>query len=174
MTVGSDHYLVNAKNLFLYGKINANEPRENITDCSVELIQSPVYNRDSLRDERNNNSFITNFNRLNMFRVIISSVLRSTRLVFTDCGVMHRQCCLQAAPSVLYTASCKHKSGAPEDGRNYQTKHVELIEIINKITTFASSWLFISLAEDSEAPTSCIHSLVLLKMEEIISRNMLN
>jgi hypothetical protein len=51
MTVGSDHYLVNAKILFLYGKGNANESRENITDCAVELIQSPVYNIDSLRDE---------------------------------------------------------------------------------------------------------------------------
>jgi hypothetical protein len=32
----------------------------------------------------------------------------------------------------------------PEDGRNYRPKHVELIEIINKITIVASNWLFIS------------------------------
>ena len=51
MTVGSDHYLVNAKILFLYGKSNANESRENIPDCAVELLQSPIYNIDSLRDE---------------------------------------------------------------------------------------------------------------------------
>jgi len=51
MAVGSDHYLVNAKILLLYGKHNANESRENITDCAVELIQSPVYNIASLRDE---------------------------------------------------------------------------------------------------------------------------
>jgi len=51
MTVGIDHYLVNAKILFLYGKSNANESRENIPDCSVELLQSPVYSIDSLRDE---------------------------------------------------------------------------------------------------------------------------
>ena len=51
MTVGSDHYLVNAKILFLYGKSNTNESRENTTDCAVELTQSPVYNIDSLRDE---------------------------------------------------------------------------------------------------------------------------
>jgi len=51
MTVGSDHYLVNAKILFLYGKSYANETRESITDCAVELLQSPVYNIDSLRDE---------------------------------------------------------------------------------------------------------------------------
>ena len=51
MTVGSDYYLVNAKIFFLYGKNNANESRKNIIDCAVELIQSPVYNIDSLRDE---------------------------------------------------------------------------------------------------------------------------
>jgi len=34
---------------------------------------------------------------------------------------------------------------AAEDGRNYRPKHVELIEIINKIIIFASSWLFILL-----------------------------
>jgi len=51
MTVGSDHYLVNAKILFSYGKNNANESKENITDCALELLQSPKHNIDSLRDE---------------------------------------------------------------------------------------------------------------------------
>ena len=51
MTVGHDHYLVNAKILFLYGKNHANESRENITDCALELSQLPLYNTDSLRDE---------------------------------------------------------------------------------------------------------------------------
>jgi len=37
------------------------------------------------------------------------------------------------------------QSSAPEDGRNYRPKHVELIEIINKIVIVASSWLFILL-----------------------------
>ena len=36
---------------------------------------------------------------------------------------------------------------APEDGRNYRPKHVELIVIINKIIIVASSWLFILLME---------------------------
>ena len=36
------------------------------------------------------------------------------------------------------------QSSAPEDGRKYRPKHVELIEITNnKIINFASSWLFI-------------------------------
>jgi len=34
---------------------------------------------------------------------------------------------------------------APEDGRNYRPKRVEVIEIINKIIIVASSWLFILL-----------------------------
>ena len=37
------------------------------------------------------------------------------------------------------------QSSATEDGRNYRPKHVELIEIINKIIIVASSWLFILL-----------------------------
>jgi len=37
------------------------------------------------------------------------------------------------------------RASAPEDGRNYRPKHVELIEIINKFIMVASSWLFILL-----------------------------
>jgi len=51
MTVGKDHYLVNTKILFLYGKINANVSREILTDSAVEIIQSPIYNVNSLRDD---------------------------------------------------------------------------------------------------------------------------
>jgi hypothetical protein len=51
MTVGSNHYFVNAKILFSCRKNNAEELRENITDCALELSQSPLYNIDSLRDE---------------------------------------------------------------------------------------------------------------------------
>jgi len=70
MTVESDHYLVNAKILFLYGKSNANESRENITDCAVELIQSPVYNIDSLRDESTSFLYKRDWMR-NLERVIL-------------------------------------------------------------------------------------------------------
>jgi len=35
------------------------------------------------------------------------------------------------------------QSSAPEDGRNYPPKHVELIEVTNKIIIFASIWLFV-------------------------------
>jgi len=38
----------------------------------------------------------------------------------------------------LYT-----QSSAPEDGRNYRPKYVEVIEIVNKIIIVASTWLFI-------------------------------
>ena len=56
--------------------------------------------------------FIDNSDQLNMSRAIISPILRSTRLFFTACGIMHRRCCLSA---------------------QYHPKPVELIRIINKI-----------------------------------------
>jgi len=34
----------------------------------------------------------------------------------------------------------KTQSSAPEDGRNYRQKHVEQIEIVNKIIIVASIW----------------------------------
>jgi len=37
------------------------------------------------------------------------------------------------------------QSSAPEDGRNYRPKHVELIDIVNKVIIVASSWLFMLL-----------------------------
>jgi len=47
-------------------------------------------------------------------------------------GRQHRQCFMPQAVK---------QSSAPEDGRNYRPKHVELIEII----IVASSWLFMLL-----------------------------
>jgi hypothetical protein len=41
MTVGSDHYLVNAKILSPHGENNANDLRENIADGAIELLQLP-------------------------------------------------------------------------------------------------------------------------------------
>jgi len=46
-----------------------------------------------------------------------------------------------SAPTMHYTTSCT-QSSLPEDRRNYRPKHVEVIEIINKINILASSWLF--------------------------------
>ena len=58
--------------------------------------------------------------------------------MFTPCGIMHRRCCLLVDQHAV-------EPSAPEDGRKYRPKHVELIEIINKIIIVASSWLFILL-----------------------------
>ena len=81
-----------------------------------------------------------------MFRAIISPILWSTRLCVTACGIMHRRCCRPVAwmscstlsrslagsiVSALYHKLQTHFN-APEDGRNYSPKHVELIGIINK------------------------------------------
>ena len=63
-----------------------------------------------------------------MIRVIISLILRSTRL----CLQLVVQCTDDAASFVHYTTSCKTQSTATEDGRDQRPKHVELIVIINK------------------------------------------
>jgi len=55
---------------------------------------------------------MNNSNQLNMFRTLISPILRSTWLCVTACSIMHRRCC------------------RPVTG--YRPKHVELIGIINK------------------------------------------
>ena len=76
--------------------------------------------------------FINNFNQLNMFRAIMSPILRNARL---PAGSIVGALCqkLQTQPS------------APEYGRNYRPKHVKLIEIVNKIIIVAYRWLFILL-----------------------------
>jgi len=94
---------------------------------------------------------------------------------------MHRRCCLLAGDQdevELSSASSwslagsiagalYHKlqtqSSAPEDGRNYRPKHVELIEMISSQQA----------ASSVHYTTSCKHSLVLLRVGEIIARNML-
>jgi len=40
---------------------------------------------------------------------------------------------LPATSWMHYTTSCNAQSSAPEDGRNYRPKHVDLIGIINKL-----------------------------------------
>ena len=69
--------------------------------------------------------------------------------MFTACGIMHRRCCQlvgwmrwnisstsSSLPAGSIVGALYHKqytqSSAPEDGRNYRPKHVELIGIINK------------------------------------------
>ena len=58
-----------------------------------------------------------------MFRAIISPILRSTRTVFTACGIKHRRWCL------VVTDACWWPAGR----RNFRPKHDELIEITNKL-----------------------------------------
>jgi hypothetical protein len=82
-----------------------------------------------------------------MFRAIISPIFRSTRLCVTACCINHPLCCRPVAwkrssstsglPTgiipVHYTTRCNTQASAPEDGRNYRPKNVELIGIINKL-----------------------------------------
>jgi hypothetical protein len=88
--------------------------------------------------------FINNSNQLNVFRMIISPIFRSTRLCVAACGIMHPRCCRPvtlkrrlpgyrpATSWILYKTSCNTQSSAPEDGQNYRPKHVEMIRLINK------------------------------------------
>jgi len=78
-------------------------------------------------------NFIDNCIQLNMFRALISPILTRTRLWYNVPAVPPA-----GTPSVLYTiGALYHKlqtqSSAPEVGRIYLPKHVELIEIINRI-----------------------------------------
>ena len=69
---------------------------------------------------------INNSSELNMFRVIILPIFRSTRLCVTACGLMHPRCCGCIIPQSVT------QSSAPEDGQNNCPKHVELTGIIIK------------------------------------------
>ena len=55
--------------------------------------------------------------------------------MFTACGIMYPRCC-RPVPAGNIVGELYHKlytqSSAPEDGRNFSPKHVELIRIINK------------------------------------------
>jgi len=83
--------------------------------------------------------FINNFNQLNMFRAIVSPFLRSTRLCFLQLVVQ----CTDETAGWWHVTSLQ--SRAPEEGRNYRPKHVELIEVINKLSLLHLVWLFILL-----------------------------
>jgi len=56
-----------------------------------------------------------------------------------------------SSPADSIVGALYHKlqtqSSIPEHGRNYRPKHVELIEIVNKIIIVASSRLFILLCQ---------------------------
>ena len=66
------------------------------------------------------------------------------------------------------------QSSAPEGGRNYRPKHVELIEIINEIIIVASSWLFILLFYDSPLYYSAVYPHVPLFVLRVIVMKITN
>ena len=67
-----------------------------------------------------------------MFRAIILSIFRSTRLCVTVCGKIHPRCC-RPAGSRQHRGFCNTQSSAPEDGQNICPKHVKLTGIINNL-----------------------------------------
>ena len=69
-----------------------------------------------------------------MFREIILSIFRITRLCVTICGKCTHDVAgpWPATSWVHYTTNCNTQSSSPEDGQNNCPKHVELTGIINK------------------------------------------
>ena len=63
-------------------------------------------------------------------------------------------------------------SSALEDGRNYRPKHVELIGILNNFVP--PHPVYQPATSSVHYTTSCKHSLVLLRIGEIIARNILS
>ena len=59
--------------------------------------------------------------------------------MYTACGIMHQRSCLLVTTSTAgsFSGTLYHKlyieSSALEEGRNYRPKHVQLIEITNKL-----------------------------------------
>ena len=72
--------------------------------------------------------------------------------MFTACGIMHRRCC-------LLVTSRQHRR-CP--------KHVDLIEIINKIITVAPSLLFILLIRKTVRQKMPTVAFTIIKMEQKI------
>ena len=69
-----------------------------------------------------------------MFQAMILPIFRSNRLCFQPVG-WQRSSSVARLPTDIVGAlyhKLKTRSIAPEDGRNYHPKHVELIGIINK------------------------------------------
>ena len=70
-------------------------------------------------------------------------------IIFNHCDMTTAYCFYTTNYKIHPYNTLHHKlqthSSAPDDGRNYCPKHVELIEIINKIIIVASSLLFILL-----------------------------
>ena len=67
-----------------------------------------------------------------MFRAIILSIFRSTRLCVNNARTMLLAGGRPATSWVHYTTNCNTQSNAPEDVQNNFPKHVELTGIINK------------------------------------------
>jgi len=94
----------------------------------LRCIFSTECNNTNSQPDATITNFTDNYNQLNIFRAIISPILRSTRLWYNAPTTLPAGNIAGALYHKLWT-----QSSAPEDGRNYRPKHVELIVIINKI-----------------------------------------
>jgi len=119
--------------------------------------QPPTQNW-KLPNRCNNNNFLNNFNQFNIFRALISPILRSTRLCLnlvaksTDDAacwwpIPHHPCHQQAASSVLYTTSRKHSLMLLRMGEIIVRNMLSWLKLLIKLVFVASSGLFILLCQ---------------------------
>ena len=107
----------------------------------------------------------------------IVSVIQTHLYLFDVCVTVHHwynniNSLWYKAPTMLPAGDQDETEPVPEDGRNYRPKHVELIEIVNKIIIVTSIWLFILLDMYLPLPSnnirqSLFRSCQLLKQKRI-------
>ena len=67
-----------------------------------------------------------------------------------------------------YTTSCNTQSSAPEDGRNYRQKHVELIGIINKPLLLHLVGVYIIYINDAQSNKYHINRKYYLSISQVL------
>ena len=108
--------------------------------------------------------------------------ISSTFFRWQFCPFSGGPCHQQATSSVHYTISCKHSLVLLRMGEIIARNMLSWLKLLINCFIVASSWLFIQLYQwcavtqtsNVHYTISCKHSLVLLRMGEIIVRNMLS
>ena len=115
---------------------------------------------------------INNSNQLNVFREIILPIFRSTRLRVTACGIMHPRCCRSVA---WRRRNCLCQTGFLT---SCEQEHLLLLTSCQQTCmTYTIEFRFQATGRQHRGcikPQTVTHSLVLLKTDVIIARNMLS
>ena len=74
-------------------------------------------------------------------------------------------------PAIISPILRNTRSSALEDGQNYRPKHVELIEVINKVIIVASSWLIILLQKSILCPPPTLSHKGMILRTQLLNIN---